>query len=251
MSYSHDATYAYDSLNRLTTAVATPFGSGNISYNLNFNNYDRFGNMTCVQNAQTNGPCPQWTFNSNTNQLSTSSGFAYDAAGDLSTDASASPAYTYQWDAEGRITSVTQGSTSVWSFTYNAVGDRVQWAYPTYPKKLWGDAKPICALRSAFREIIEHCLLDCSGFGFDFAWCGQSGYAVRCESCLHAVLPPRGDGGHNRQCGPPGSSRYGRKRRERKGPFRSPNSYQSGRDKHQALEVFDGTTSHGEERAPV
>jgi RHS repeat-associated protein len=29
------------------------------------------------------------------------------------------------------MTSVTQGSTSLWNFTYNALGQRVQWAYPS------------------------------------------------------------------------------------------------------------------------
>jgi len=68
------AVYAYDNLNRLSTAAAT----GSSTYNLTFN-YDRFGNMGCVTNGQTNGPCPNWTFNSN-NQINTS-GFTHDAAG--------------------------------------------------------------------------------------------------------------------------------------------------------------------------
>jgi YD repeat-containing protein len=50
---------------------------------------------------------------------------AGDAAGNLTQDASVSPPYTYKWDGEGRIASVTQGSTSTWSsFTYNALGQR-------------------------------------------------------------------------------------------------------------------------------
>jgi len=35
--------------------------------------------------------------------------------------------HSYQWDGEGRLASMDNGST--WGFTYNAVGDRVQWAY--------------------------------------------------------------------------------------------------------------------------
>jgi RHS repeat-associated protein len=129
-SFSHTASYTYEALNRLATAAATPFGSGNISYNLTFST-DHYGNMTCTTNAQTNGPCGNYTFNTGTNQISTS-GFAYDAAGNLTTDASVGPTpYTYLWDAEGRMTSVTQGSTSIWNFTYNALGQRVQWAYPS------------------------------------------------------------------------------------------------------------------------
>jgi len=87
--------------------------------------YDRDGNMTCVQNANTNGPCPQWTFNTS-NQLATSTGCTYDAAGNLTKDCSTASNHTYQWDAEGRVSSVDSGPT--WGFTYNAVGDRAQWA---------------------------------------------------------------------------------------------------------------------------
>ena len=114
--------YRYEPLNRLSTGVAT----GSSTYNLSFS-YDRYGNMTCVTNGQTNGPCGNWAFNTGTNQLSSSSGCTYDAAGNLTTDCSNMPAHTYQWDAEGRVASVDSGAT--WSFTYNALGERVQWAY--------------------------------------------------------------------------------------------------------------------------
>src|SRR5208337_4125828 len=124
-SLSHTATYTYDAVNRLATAVAT----GNATYNLKFS-YDAYGNMTCVTNGQTNGPCPNWTFNSSTNQLNTSQGFVYDAAGDLSTDVSdPSGPYTrnYAWDAEGRVTQVTDnGGNTSRSYVYNALGQRVE-----------------------------------------------------------------------------------------------------------------------------
>ena len=120
-SFSHTASYTYDGVKRLATAVAT----GNATYNLTFK-YDAYGNMTCVTNAQTNGPCPNWAYNTSTNQLSTS-GFSYDAAGNLTKDSSNPTAHTYQWDAEGRVASVDSGST--WGFTYNALADRAQWAY--------------------------------------------------------------------------------------------------------------------------
>ena len=51
------------------------------------------------------------------------SGYSYDAAGNLTTDASTG--HTFQWDAEGRVSTVDNGST--WAFTYNALGHRVQW----------------------------------------------------------------------------------------------------------------------------
>jgi RHS repeat-associated protein len=50
--------------------------------------------------------------------------YGYDGAGDLTQDASNSTTHTYQWDAEGRVASVDGGSTA--SFTYNALGHRVQ-----------------------------------------------------------------------------------------------------------------------------
>ena len=132
--YSHTAAYTYDSLNRLTGAVATPFGSGTISYNLNFNSYDRYGNMTCVTNAQTNGPCPNWAFNTTTNRLSTS-GFSYDAAGNLLADGTGTGSHSFTWDAEGRMTSLTPNGSS--TMTYNALGTRVydipQLSYLTDP----------------------------------------------------------------------------------------------------------------------
>ena len=84
--------------------------------------------MARVQNSNTNGPCPQWAYNTSTNRLTTS-GFTYDAAGNLTTDASTMPNHTYQWDAEGRVSSVDSGST--WTFTYDALGDRVQMTVPS------------------------------------------------------------------------------------------------------------------------
>ena len=120
-SFSHTATYSYDGVNQLTNAVA----SGSATYNLTFG-YDAYGNMTCQTNGQTNGPCPNWAYNTSTNQLTTS-GFTYDAAGNLTKDSSNVTARTWQSDAEGRVASVDSGST--WGFTYNALGYRVQWAY--------------------------------------------------------------------------------------------------------------------------
>src|SRR5207244_11601572 len=55
-SLGHTATMTYDNVNRLTTSVAT----GSATHNLTFS-YDRYGNMTCVMNQQTNGLCSNYT----------------------------------------------------------------------------------------------------------------------------------------------------------------------------------------------
>ena len=133
-TWDHTAAYTYDGVNRLLTAVTTPYSPGTISYNLTFNDtskgegYGAYGNMTCVMESNTVGLCPQWTFNSSTNQLS-NSGFVYDAAGNMTSDISyGSPARNYAWDAEGRITTVTDnsGGHTGTTYVYNALGRRVE-----------------------------------------------------------------------------------------------------------------------------
>ena len=117
-SLSHTELFAYDGDLRLATAQAT----GNSTYNLTFS-YDRYGNMHCTINGSTNGPCPQYTFNQSTNRISTA-GFTYDAAGNLTADGT----YGYQYDAEERLSSVSQGNV----YTYNALGLRAVWGVVQY-----------------------------------------------------------------------------------------------------------------------
>ncbi len=90
--------------------------TGFATYNLTFS-YDRYGNMSCFTNGQTNGPCPNFTFNTS-NQITTS-GYTYDAAGNLTADGS----HSYQWDAENHLKSIDNGTNG--TFTYNAYGWRV------------------------------------------------------------------------------------------------------------------------------
>ncbi len=96
--------------------------TGSATQNLQFG-YDRYGNMACQTDAQTNGPCPNWTFNTSTNRISNAN-FTYDAAGNLTQDGTGAGTHTYQWDGEGRLTSVDSGTTA--SYTYNALGQRVE-----------------------------------------------------------------------------------------------------------------------------
>ncbi len=118
--YTHTDALTYDTLNRLTSSVAT----GSIAHNLTFT-YDRYGNMACQTNGQTNGPCPNWTFSASTNRITTS-GFSYDAAGNMTSDG----IYTWSWDAEGR-----------WSGgnTYDALGQLVQNGATAFPYDAFGN----------------------------------------------------------------------------------------------------------------
>ncbi|MGA3335480.1 MAG: RHS repeat-associated core domain-containing protein, partial [Terracidiphilus sp.] len=62
---------------------------------------------------------PQLSFNTGTNQV-TNSGFAYDAAGNMTNDTT----HTYTYDAEGNIVAVDGGSTA--AYVYNALNQRVR-----------------------------------------------------------------------------------------------------------------------------
>jgi len=111
-SLSHTTAFPRDGLKRLGTAQAT----GNWTYNLTFS-YDRYGNMTCVTNGQTQGPCPNWTYDATTNRITT---FTYDAAGNVLSDS----AHQYTWDGEGRLATMDGGSTA--NIVYDAFGQMVR-----------------------------------------------------------------------------------------------------------------------------
>jgi RHS repeat-associated protein len=117
-SLGHSATYGYDSLSRLTSGVATGNNTYNLTFVYNNDGSGRYGNMACQTNSSTNGPCPNWTFNGN-NQITTS-GFTYDAAGNLLNDGT----YTYVWDAENRLTSDSGPVAN--TYAYNALGEMVE-----------------------------------------------------------------------------------------------------------------------------
>ncbi|HEV2418367.1 MAG TPA: RHS repeat-associated core domain-containing protein [Terriglobia bacterium] len=141
-SLGHAATYSYDSLNRLANAAAT----GSSTYNFTFQ-YDRWGNMTCMINGQTNGPCPEYSFNSANNQV-TNTGYTYDAAGDLTSDLTTVPSSAYQWDAEGHLATITQGGSAYSTSAYNANGQMVETVYPAF-----GNAKIEALLDPFGREL--------------------------------------------------------------------------------------------------
>jgi len=129
-SFQHKANYTYDALNRLGTGVATPVSPGTVNYNLTYS-YDRFGNASCTGGT---GLCTSMSFNTATNRI-TNSNFSYDSAGNLLQDGTGAGTHSYQWDAEGKMKSVDNGTTS--TYTYNALGQLAQltWAtnYLTHP----------------------------------------------------------------------------------------------------------------------
>jgi RHS repeat-associated protein len=104
-SFGHTATYTYDGVNRLSTAVAT----GNSTCNLTFG-YDRYANLTTINVTQCTAPMLSLSLNTN-NQI-TNPGFTYDADGDLTADGT----YTYSWNADAHLNSAA-------SVTYTYDGD--------------------------------------------------------------------------------------------------------------------------------
>jgi len=107
--------FGYDEFNRLTSA--TRIGNttqSNFSYS-----YDRYGNRWSQTVTQGSGPAPSVTFDSTSNRI-TSSGYGYDAAGNLTSDGLG---HTYTYDAEGNLITVDNGSTA--QYVYNALNQRV------------------------------------------------------------------------------------------------------------------------------
>ena len=118
-SLSHSASYYYDAVNRLVSAAAT----GNATYSQTFTytgdgSNGAFGNMSCAPS----GPaCVTFTYSASSNRI-TSSGYSYDAAGNLTGDGT----HAYQWDAEAHLTVAYLSGTAVQTNTYNALGQRVR-----------------------------------------------------------------------------------------------------------------------------
>jgi RHS repeat-associated protein len=124
---SHSAFFVYDTLNRLACAQATGNSTYNLTYGYSQDGSGQLGNMTCVYNSYTNGPCPAspLTFSAANNRI-TSSGYSYDAAGNMLSDGT----YGYTWDGEERLTSTTGSGVSD-SSTYNALGQMAQFNMPS------------------------------------------------------------------------------------------------------------------------
>lgn len=107
--------YTYDSLNRLSTMAdsATAQACKGLSWT-----YDAWGNRT--DQTVTGGTCNTFHASVNTQNRLSGTPYTYDAAGNMTHDAS----HSYTYDPEGRIIQVDGGATA--SYLYNAEGQRVQ-----------------------------------------------------------------------------------------------------------------------------
>jgi len=112
-------TFSYDHFDRLASRNITSGAAQNFSYL-----YDRWGNRwQQTETSGSGGPQPNLNFNTSSNQITTS-GYAYDAAGNMTSDGT----HTYTYDAEGNVTKVDNGSTN--TFTYDALNQRVRIDWP-------------------------------------------------------------------------------------------------------------------------
>jgi RHS repeat-associated protein len=110
--------YTYDALGRLSTAGT--LGSANYSqWGLSFT-YDRYGNRTNQTVTAGTVPSNSVVVNPATNRITTS-GYSYDADGDMTSDGSNSLTY----DAENRVVS-SSGSAGSGTYGYDGNGVRVQ-----------------------------------------------------------------------------------------------------------------------------
>jgi len=117
-------TYTYDDFNRLITANETDNLAGPAAYSYA---YDRFGNRW-----QQNGPASMMlTFSGNNNRIDAANGVSYDAPGNvIGYHPPAGDTFSYAYDAENRLTSVTDQTTaSQTCYTYDANGRRVERTY--------------------------------------------------------------------------------------------------------------------------
>ncbi|HEV2388531.1 MAG TPA: RHS repeat-associated core domain-containing protein [Candidatus Acidoferrales bacterium] len=114
-SVNGNSTLTYDNVNRLATmsAPSSPTGCYGLSWT-----YDSVGNRTAQ--SVTSGTCPTSSLGFNTNnQITSPSGYHYDAAGNMTNDT----VHGYTYDAEGRILTVDGGTGA---YVYDAFGRRIE-----------------------------------------------------------------------------------------------------------------------------
>src|SRR5438876_3286255 len=109
-SLSYTQSFSYDSLNRLSTATEINGGTTNWSQT---NAYDRYGN----RQIDYGGGGYNLSFSSTTNRITTS-GYSYDASGNLINDGS----HSYAFDGDSKVKSVD----STTAYIYDGEGKRVR-----------------------------------------------------------------------------------------------------------------------------
>jgi RHS repeat-associated protein len=107
---SYNQTFGYDQLNRLTTSQETSGSTANWSQT---NLYDRYGNRS----IDLGGGNSNLSFSATSNRITTS-GYNYDAAGNLLND----ELHAYTYDAENKIKTVD----AVAAYIYDGEGQRVR-----------------------------------------------------------------------------------------------------------------------------
>jgi len=105
-----NSSYSYDAFGKLSSTTSTP-----ASFNYL---YDRWGNRW--NQTVTAGTGPNQTLSFNNNSQVTTSGYTYDAAGNMTNDG----VNSYTYDAEGNVTQVSGGQTA--TYTYDALNRRVR-----------------------------------------------------------------------------------------------------------------------------
>lgn len=116
--------YSYDDFNRLSAANESDNITGQANYSYA---YDRFGNRW-----QQNGPSSMMlSFSGNNNRIDAANGVSYDAVGNvIGYHPPAGDTFSYAYDAENRLTSVTDQTTGNQTcYTYDANGQRVERTY--------------------------------------------------------------------------------------------------------------------------
>ncbi len=109
---NQQVTFGYDEFNRLTSRTVTQGTQQNYIYS-----YDRYGNRV-TQTPLQGGYTSNLTVNPANNRITTS-GYAYDAAGNMINDA----VHSYTYDAEGNIVAVDGGSTA--QYVYDVFNRRI------------------------------------------------------------------------------------------------------------------------------
>ncbi|MGH9814748.1 MAG: RHS repeat domain-containing protein [Candidatus Acidiferrales bacterium] len=112
------ATYTYDALHRLKTAV-TAGSASSPQWGLAMS-YDRYGNRTAQSVTVGTAPSHSAAVSATTNRF-TDTGYAYDASGNMTADGVATMVY----DAEARMTQSTVAGAAT-NYTYDGGGLRVQ-----------------------------------------------------------------------------------------------------------------------------